>query len=207
MYHPIVMECGDPKGDWGKGFTPIEERYIEQIKEKKLSIYTCHIPMDCHDELGPHIAMARALDAKMIETIEDYIVICKINKMNTQEFISIVIDIFNIPYVDFEGVMKNTIETIAIVAGCGDVVDWMKAAEEKGVQAYLTGEIHCHIDNEYGKKKYAEMKKYATETTMSLIGVSHAASEFLVHKTLMNDWFKQNFNVNTVIIPQEKWWV
>lgn len=25
----------------------------------------------------------------------------------------------------------------------------MKEAEEKGAEAYITGEIHCHIDNDY----------------------------------------------------------
>ena len=38
---------------------------------------------------------------------------------------------------------------IAIIAGCGDVVSLMKEAEEKGAEAYITGEIHCHIDNDY----------------------------------------------------------
>ncbi len=30
---------------------------------------------------------------------------------------------------------------------------------------------------------------------MSLIGLSHSASEYLVKETLMYDWFKENFDV------------
>lgn len=93
------------------------------------------------------------------------------------------------------------------MAGCGDVVDWMKEAEKNGAQAYLTGEIHCHINNEYGLKKYKAMRKYISKTRMALIGVSHSASEFLVHKTLMKEWFETNFNLQTIVIPQEKWWL
>jgi len=207
MHHPIVMECGDPNGNWGRGFIPIKESYIRRIKEKKLSVYTCHIPMDLHMKLGPHIAMANELNAEIEGTIEEYILICRVNKTDTNRFVSQVKEIFDIPYVDFEGQKRNDIEKIAIVAGCGDKVEWMKQAQKQGAQAYLTGEIHCHIDNEYGKQRYAEMKEYAKETSMSLIGVSHAASEFITHKTLMNDWFKHHFNLKTVIIPQEKWWV
>ena len=49
---------------------------------------------------------------------------------------------------------------IAIIAGCGDVVSLMKEAEAKGAEAYITGEIHCHIDNDYGKQKYSLIMDY-----------------------------------------------
>ncbi len=81
----------------------------------------------------------------------------------------------------------------------------MEEAEKRGVQAYITGEIHCHIDNEYGKQRYKQMMDYVSNTSMSLIGVSHSASEYLVHKTLMKEWFENNFDIETVLIPQEKW--
>jgi len=134
-------------------------------------------------------------------------VVFNIAKTNTNQLIETLIEIFEIPYVDFEGQNLNDIQRIAIVAGCGDKVHWMKDAEKLGVQTYITGEIHCHIDNVYGKQKYQEMMNYVSETTMSLIGVSHSASEYLVKKTLMKDWFENNFDVKRVLIPQEKWWL
>ena len=79
----------------------------------------------------------------------------------------------------------------------------MKEAEEKGAEAYITGEIHCHIDNDYGRHKYSLIMDYVKETNMSLIGVSHSASEYLVKETLMHDWFKENFDVDVILLPQE----
>jgi hypothetical protein len=38
-----------------------------------------------------------------------------------------------------------------------------------------------------------------------LIGVSHAASEYLVKKTQMKGWFEENCDVQTKLIPQHKW--
>lgn len=213
MHHPLFMECGDPKGKWGQGFLPIKEKYIWQMKKKKLSIYTCHIPMDCHKKLGTNVAIARALKAGIIEREllneinNDFLLVCNIEKTNTDELVSTLKGIFEVPYVDFEGKNLNEIQRIAIVAGCGDKVDWMKEAERNGVQAYITGEVHCHIDNDYGKQRYKELMEYASKTSMSLIGVSHSASEYLVHKTLMKDWFENNFDIKTVLIPQEKWWL
>lgn len=213
MHHPLLMECGDPEGNWGKGFLPIKEEYIKQIKEKKLSVYTCHIPMDCHKQLGTNVAIAKALKANVIERNSlsemnnDFIMYCNIEKTNTSSLVSSLKQIFNIPYVDFEGIHLHEIHKIAIVAGCGDVVDWMEEAERNGVQAYISGEIHCHINNDYGNQKFNRVKDYASRTSMSLIGVSHSASEYLVHKTLMKDWFESNFPIKTVLIPQEKWWL
>ncbi|ACO30045.1 TPA: hypothetical protein QC443_002039 [Bacillus cereus] len=48
---------------------------------------------------------------------------------------------------------------------------------------------------------------YVNETNMSLIGVSHSASEYLVKETLMYEWFKENFEVDVTLVPQEKWWL
>jgi len=41
---------------------------------------------------------------------------------------------------------------------------------------------------------------------MSLIGVSHAASEFLVMKTQMSRWFAEHFSVKVALLPQQVWW-
>lgn len=213
MHHPILMECGDPKGKWGRGFVPIKENYIKKIKDKKLSIYTCHLPLDYHEQLGTSVAIAQSLNANIVDGLlpnidgRDLILICNIKEVNTDVLEQKLINIFEIPYVDFEGKRLDNISKIAIVAGCGDKVDWMKGAEKRGVQAYITGEVHCHIDNDYGKLKYKEMINYAKHTSMSLIGVSHSASEYLVKKTIIKKWFENNFGVNTILIPQEKWWL
>jgi putative NIF3 family GTP cyclohydrolase 1 type 2 len=213
MHHPLLMECGDPNGKWGKGFVPIKEEYINKIRDKNLSVYTCHEPLDYHKQLGTSVSIAKALKANIVEGFlpndkgDNLVLICDIEKTNTDDLEQDLKEIFELPYVDFEGKRLNNIRKIAIVAGCGDKIEWMKEAERKGVQAYITGEVHCHIDNDYGKMKYEKMMGYVNETSMSLIGVSHSASEYLVKKTLIKDWFEDNFGLNTILIPQEKWWL
>lgn len=213
MHHPLLMECGDPNGKWGRGFVPIEEEYINKIKDKELSVYTCHAPLDYHKQLGTSISIAKSLNANIIDVFlqnengDSLGLICNIKKTNTDDLEQELKGIFELPYVDFEGERLNHIDKVAIVAGCGDKVDWMKEAEGKGVQAYITGEIHCHIDNNYGKLKYEKMMDYAKVTSMSVIGVSHSASEYLVKKTLIKDWFEDNYGIKTILIPQEKWWL
>ena len=214
MHHPIVMECGDPQGRWGEGFIPIKDAYIRLMKEKKLSCYTCHVPLDYHPDLGTSLAIVKELNAKVVDGMlpgsvnnQNLVLICDIQKIGSDKLIERLKKIFDLPYVDFEGQAVEEISKIAIVAGCGDKVQWMQESEEKGVQAYISGEIHCHIDNDYGRYRYDQIKAYALKSSMSLIGVSHSASEYLVKKTFIKEWFEVNMEVETVLIPQEKWWL
>ncbi|MDP5274914.1 Nif3-like dinuclear metal center hexameric protein [Chengkuizengella axinellae] len=213
MHHPLTMECGDPRGKWGRGFVHIEKSLLERVVDKGLSIYTCHAPMDYHRTLGTSQAIAEKLGIDVTERFihnekhGDIGIIGDIKTTNTIELIEQLKCIFEIPYVDFEGINKSVVKKVAVIAGCGDKVNWMEEAERKGVEAYISGEIHCHIDNDYGKERYQQIKDFANKTNMSLIGVSHSASEYLVKKTLMYRWFKDKFNLNVVLIPQNKWWL
>ncbi|MDM5315265.1 Nif3-like dinuclear metal center hexameric protein [Fictibacillus sp. b24] len=212
MHHPLVMECGDPRGKWGSGFIPIPPRYIQQMKDKRLSVFTLHVPLDYSRVISTSDAIAEALNAKVIgeffyEEKGACGVICEIEPISTESLIAVSKEIFSIPYADVQGTSISHITKIAITAGCGDKVDAMKEAEKMGAQAYLTGEVHCHIDNEYGKKKYNQMKEFISTTSMSLIGVSHAASEYLVHVTHMKPWFEEQFQLPVTLLPQSKWWI
>jgi putative NIF3 family GTP cyclohydrolase 1 type 2 len=154
MHHPLFMECGDPNGDWGRGFLPIRNDLLYKIKDKGLSVYTCHAPLDYNKQISTSLAIAEKLEAKVLEEFVPYGngyagLICEIKTTTTSKIISDLKSIFDIPYVDFEGKEEDRIEMIAIVAGCGDVVADMEIAEDKGVKAYITGEIHCHIDKQY----------------------------------------------------------
>ncbi|MBN2908987.1 hypothetical protein JQC72_05545 [Polycladomyces sp. WAk] len=70
----------------------------------------------------------------------------------------------------------------------------------------MTGEIHCRVDNDYGRRRFREMMDYVPAILMSLIGVSHAASKFLVMKTQMRQWFERECGVATTLLEQNQWW-
>ncbi|WLD94703.1 Nif3-like dinuclear metal center hexameric protein [Alkalihalobacillus sp. AL-G] len=212
LHHPLVMECGDPRGEWGRGFVPIRKSLLQSLKDKKLSVYTCHTPLDYHLEISTNMAIANVMNALVIDRFiyeegKSIGLICDVEPIDTAGLIKKLESIFEIPYVDFEGEQHNFIDRIAIVAGCGDKVAFMREAESFGVQAYVTGEIHCHIDNDYGRAKYKQMMDYVPESTMSLIGVSHSASEYMVMQTQMKNWFTDKMDVNVRLLPQHKWWL
>ncbi|PTM59094.1 Nif3-like dinuclear metal center hexameric protein [Desmospora activa] len=211
MHHPLLMECGDPRGRWGRGFVPIAEERLNAVAKKQLSVYTCHVPMDLGQRIGTNAAIAATLgvkpDAFFFRQAEGEMGwIGNIDQTDTDHLIRRLEKIFAIPYVDFEGKKRESIKRIAIVAGCGDRVEAMREAEGLGADAYITGEVHCHIDNNYGRHRYREMMAYVPLTAMSLIGVSHAASEYHVMKTQMAEWF-QHIGVPYTLLPQRRWWL
>ncbi len=82
----------------------------------------------------------------------------------------------------------------------------MQEAEQAGCDLYLNGEIGHHVQHEYYAARRAEVREFANNTTMALIGVSHAASEFLVMETKMKTWFIENAGIQAVTIPEKHWW-
>jgi len=210
-HHPIDMECGDPHGEWGRGFLPIDRPHLDALVARKLSVYSCHAPLDTHSGLSTNTAIAVALDATVIDRFLPYGngfagLLCTIPKTNTDALTERCLALFDIAYVDFGGQKREEIECIAITAGGGDRVACMREVEERGAQAYLTGEIHHHIDAPEWRTRFREMEQFLSETKMSAIGVSHAASEFFVMKTQMAAWFHENFDVGVRALVEPHWW-
>jgi hypothetical protein len=82
----------------------------------------------------------------------------------------------------------------------------MAAAEKLGAQAYLTGELHVRIEGDYGRRKFAEVESFAATTSMTLVGVSHAASEHLVIETQFARWFAETLGITLRPIRETHWW-
>lgn len=92
------------------------------------------------------------------------------------------------------------------MGGIGDHVDQMLAAEQRGAHAYLTGELHVRIEGDYGRRKFADVQRFATRTGMTLIGVSHAASEHLVIETQLARWIHHTLDTDLRPIRETQWW-
>lgn len=211
LHHPIDMECGDPQGKSGRFILPIKKEFLNRIKNKKLSIYSCHHPLDCHYEISTGMAIAKEIGLKNIipcikQTGGFVGLIGEIDDISSDKLIEKLKTIFCIPYLDFGGKVNNSIKKVVIVPGGGDKIDFFKEAETSGVDAYISGEIHSHIDNEKGKAKMEEALEYMKDSKMSFFGVSHASSEFLVIKKMVLPFLAKKFELPVKEIPLSNWW-
>jgi putative NIF3 family GTP cyclohydrolase 1 type 2 len=157
LHHPLYIESGDPRGEPGRGFLPIDPRHIDAIREKRLSFYSCHAPLDAHPDVGTTAAMVDALGGRPEDAFWPYGsghagVICSIAPVARHELITQLLEIFGLPYADVDGGHPASIRRVAVVAGAGYKVEHMREAEGKGAQAYITGEIHTRIiGDDYGR--------------------------------------------------------
>lgn len=212
LHHPIPLECGNPRGNLGRGFLPINSSLLRKVVKKRLSIYSCHAPLDYNEKISTNRAIVEALKAKIESEFLPYGngfagLVAIIAPISTNDLIIKLKKIFDIPYVDFAGKKINRITKIGIVAGGGDEVEYSQTAKERGAQAYITGEIFSHYDSDWGKQNTEKIKRYVNNVDISLIGVSHAASEFLVMKTQLPKFLKENFGLPIIPLAQKKWWV
>jgi putative NIF3 family GTP cyclohydrolase 1 type 2 len=210
-HHPIDFEMGDPQGQPGRGPLPIETPVIERLLSRRLSFYACHAPLDYNRSIGTGLAIEKALGALFQKPIYPagshfYGSVCAVPATSTSALVDKLKSIFAVPYVDFIGIAHQHIDTVAIVPGSADKVEVMQEAEAGGAQALISGEVCSHRADDYGRAKHAKVMEYLPRTTMSLIGVSHGASEHLVMETHMVQWFEHNCRVQARTIRMEKWW-
>lgn len=210
-HHPIDCRNGDPQGVWGAGFVAISQERLDAISARRLSMYTCHAPMDTAEQVGTTAAMVEALAGHVENVFFEYGAgyagrLCRIAPLSTSELHEQLLRTYHLPYLEQEGPRHERIETVAVVAGVGDKISLMETAERLGAQAYVTGELHVRIEGEYGRSKYAQVEAFAQRTSMSLFGVSHAASEYLVMETQLPRWFRETFELEVRPIREPQWW-
>ncbi len=211
LHHPINMESGDPRGAWGRFFQPIPLHLRDALRQQRVSVYSCHAPLDYHPTLSTSRAIATALGGDLRGEFFPYGpgyagVLVEIAPLSTTALEAVLRRTFGVPYLDVAGARPAEIRHVAIVAGAGDRVDQMRDAEARGAQAYVTGEIHSRIDSDVARTRFAAVDEFARETTMALIGVTHAASEFLVMQSAMRTWFADRYPIPTVLLPETHWW-
>lgn len=66
-HHPINMECGDPRGGKGRGFLPLDPRMLRRLKDRGISFYSCHVPLDTHAEISTSGAIVRVLGGTVVD--------------------------------------------------------------------------------------------------------------------------------------------
>ncbi|OGE34843.1 hypothetical protein A3C32_01545 [Candidatus Daviesbacteria bacterium RIFCSPHIGHO2_02_FULL_41_14] len=212
LHHPIPLESGDPKGNLGRGFLPINPMLLQKIIKKELSVYSCHAPLDYNKKISTNRSISEALQAKIEREFLPYGngyagLIATINPISITELIAKLKIIFKVPYVDFAGKKLDRITRIGIVAGGGDEVEYLQTVQQHGAQAYITGEIFSHYSSDWGKQNTIILKEYIKTVNISIVGVSHAASEFLVMSSQIPEWFKEKFGLDTIPLAQSKWWL
>jgi putative NIF3 family GTP cyclohydrolase 1 type 2 len=209
-HHPINVRNGHPNGRWAEGFAPIGSRHLAAITGRGLSMYAVHAPMDTSRQVGTAAAIVEALGGAVEGHLWPYDdgfagLLCRVPPLSSTELVAAARRIFKVDHVEVAGQHRPVIERIAVVGGTGDRVTEMAAAEKLGAQAWLTGEIHLGIEGGHDRRRYADVRAFAAGTTMTLIGVSHTASEQLVLRTQLARWFTERHGLTPLLLDEPRW--
>lgn len=210
LHHPIDMEVS------GAGFRPISPDNIRRMKEEGISIYACHAPMDCNDTIGTTASMVQAFGMSVEANIAQYGNgfagrVGSVAPVTLDELVARGKDLFGIARAEIGGQQKSSIKRIAVVPGGGDDTRFFFEAEEAGAEAYITGEWYTRSapkeekDRAWVEKNRSACIAYAEKSGMAFLGFSHAATEFLVMKNQMSEYFGEK-GLRVVCLEQEDWW-
>jgi putative NIF3 family GTP cyclohydrolase 1 type 2 len=210
LHHPVDMEV------CGRGFLPIPASAITELQKRRISIYGCHAPLDCHDEIGTNAAIVEALGVSVEKSFLEYGRgyagrIGSIKPESTSALLKRIMEIFDVRRLEIGGCLNTEVRRMAIVAGGGDDLEHLEDARKSSCDMFLTGEWYPRYtpEDDAGKELVARSKKeiyeFSRKTRMILVGASHAASEFLVMKTQMKQYFESK-GLPATAVPQEDWW-
>jgi putative NIF3 family GTP cyclohydrolase 1 type 2 len=210
LHHPVDMEVA------GAGFLPIPPPVLEQMKANRVSVYSCHAPLDCHDEIGTNASIIQAFRIQVEQSFAQYGSgfagrIGTLTPVPVDELITTGKKVFGVARVEVGGAKPASISRVAIVAGGGDDVELMEEAETLGAQAYISGEWYTRTtpvdesERRWAEANRAACQTYAQSTKMALLGFSHAATEFLVMKGQMADYFRHRGLPVECLAPSD-WW-
>jgi putative NIF3 family GTP cyclohydrolase 1 type 2 len=210
LHHPIDMEVG------GVGFLPIPPRALEQMQALGISIYACHAPLDCHDEIGTNASIVQALRVQVEQNFARYGLgfagrIGILAPLSLEALIAKGKEIFGVECVIVGGAAPEVITRVAIVPGGGDDPELMEEAETLGAQVYITGEWYTRTvpsdesDRDWAEGNRSACQRYARSTKMALLGFSHAATEYLVMDRQMAAYFQRK-GLQVKCLGQSDWW-
>lgn len=176
---------------WGKPLAITGSHYkrVEYLIKNSMALYSAHLPLDAHFELGNNIALAELLDLKNIEPFGKY----KGIKIGTKGELTDPISVNEIKnrlvgenepaYIIPGG--KNLVKTVAIVSGGSPFS--VNEAIDQGIDLFITGD-RAH-----------EVYHTCLEEGINMISAGHYATEIYGVQRI-GKWITEETGIETLFI-------
>lgn len=185
IHHPAIWDIRKAPNV----FQQINKKLLQQFKDRRISIYNLHVPLDNYGEYSTSVSLAQALEIRPekafasyfgslsgvfgrtdIETIQDL-------RGKFKEIVGHDVSLYN--YGDNK--IKNKI--VAIIAGGGNETKALKEIAESGINTFITG---ITIKNNHSK----EAHEFAEKHGINILGGTHYSTEKFACIN-MCDYFKK----------------
>jgi len=180
------------------GFLPLARETFETMRERGISFYHAHAPLDMHPEISPSRLCAQGIG---LERLEEYYPIAGgipggaaiIGESRLSlEGLAEALRAFLGPEILVHVLTRPHQEAgrVAVVAGGGADKDILEASLERGCQTYVTGNAATNCRLEWVQEKVRAFRARADQAGTALIDAMHYGME-KPPQLAMVGWFKR----------------
>jgi len=198
VHHPSIWDIRNAPDI----FYQMDRKLLEKFKERKISIFNLHIPLDNYNEYSPSVSLAKALGVAIEKPFANYFesgALCGVFA-NTK--------IATVPALKkkFESVLGHESRLyqygdkkikggiVAIAAGGANIRNIIEEVKKEGVNTFITG---ISAKNTHSLKAH----KFAKKNKINILGGTHYSTEKFACMA-MCDYFK-NFGLPAKFIEDK----
>lgn len=172
VHHPCIWDIRKAPAT----FQQMDRGLLEKFRERMVSIYNLHVPLDNYGSYSTSSTMAKALGLKDLKPFAEYFgglaaVFGKTEFSTIQEIrdkFAAVLGHRTSLYQYGTGGIKN--KSVAVAAGGGNIVEILEKIAGEGVNTFVTG---VTVRNSHSEKAH----NYAREKGINILGGTHYSTE------------------------------
>jgi putative NIF3 family GTP cyclohydrolase 1 type 2 len=196
VHHPSIWDIRKTP----EVFYQMDKELLEHFKERRISIYNLHVPLDNFSEYSTSVTLAKALEINLEKSFAPYFgsmcgVFGKTNiktinelKEKFQEIVGHKVSLYNYG----EEIIKDN--KVAIIAGGGNEIDSLKEILDFRVNTFITG---ITAKSEHSKKAH----EFAKDNKINILGGTHYSTEKFACISMV-DYFKK-LELESEFIPEK----
>jgi len=185
VHHPSIWDIRKAP----EVFQQMDRKQLQQFKDRKISIYNLHVPLDNFGKYSTSVTLAKALHIKPEKPFAPYFgalagifgktdcITVQDLKKKFQEVVKHKINLYN--YGDNK--IKN--KKIAVIAGGGNSVEELEEISKAEINTFITG---ITIKNKHSKKAH----EFAENHKINILGGTHYSTERFACISMI-DYFKK----------------
>ncbi|MFX0001046.1 MAG: Nif3-like dinuclear metal center hexameric protein [Candidatus Hermodarchaeota archaeon] len=170
-HHPMIWDIRKPNV-----FQDINKNILMKVRERQISIYTMHVPLDKNGEYSTTTNLAKALEIIFEGEFYEYYGVMvgiygKTNLKTPEELADkLSSKVGHMTKLWKYGSDEIQDQRVALIAGGGNEIDIIQEIIDLGINTYITGVTTI---NEYSKKTH----EFEKEKRINLIGGTHYSTE------------------------------
>jgi putative NIF3 family GTP cyclohydrolase 1 type 2 len=179
------------------GFLPLSRESFEALRERGISLYNAHAPLDMHPKVSPSRLCAEGVG---LRELEEYFPICEGipggaailgESRLTVDGLADALRSYLGPEIKVHVLTRTRSEAgrVAMVAGGGAVVELLEASLERGCETYVTGNAATNCRLDFVQEQVAAFRRRADEAGVTLIDAMHYGME-KPPQLAMVGWFR-----------------